>query len=176
MPCRWRARTVVFAVAIAASAPAIAEPKPAPPALAFELIRADSLLSHAEPDWKLSLTESELAAPIRTYRLGPAGDAYGQRARISVELGDTTVFAIGGTLGRRDWSGPPDPVDGFRGRRASGKIYGGGIERSIGRVELSAIYQYNRVNPDRSDPRLHMDNPRSHSVRATARIRFGRKP
>jgi hypothetical protein len=172
---RGLASWVACATAAAAwTAPLCAADKAPHPKLAVEPISARSLLAPAEPDWKLSLTPSEELDRPQSYRIGELPDATGARAKLSVEVGATTLFAIAGRLRRSEAPGRREPFD-LR-QKSSGKVYGAGIERRVGAVELGATYQYSKAVTDRqeTDTGLRFDNPRSHSVRATARIRFGR--
>jgi hypothetical protein len=170
MDNRGPARLLMLSLAgIAVATPAIARDKPKTPSLAIEPIGARDLLSHAEPRTHRS----------PSYRLNPPGDfATGERARLSVDVGDTTLFAITGRLDRRDRGQALGPLDRPHGaaltgrKRESSRVYGAGAQRRIGPVDLSATYQYSKVNAERSQSDLNLANPRSHSVRATARIRF----
>lgn len=172
MTCWWRARLVLIAVAVTTSAaPALAKDKPKP-SLSIEPIAARDLLAPSEPNLTIALTDDERERRTPTYRLGEPNIVTGQRARLSVELGDTTVFAITGRLGRRGQQGPPDPTEGLQRKTGSGKVYGAGLERRIGPVDLSTTYQYSRASNERSESVVPTDNPKSHNVRATARIRF----
>ena len=153
---------------VAVATPAFAQVKPKRPALAIEPIGARDLLAPAEPR----------AIRLPSYRLGPNGEfASGERAKLSVDLGDTTLFAITGKLDRRrqQASGSLDPPPStaiVRRKPDSSRVYGAGVQRQIGPVDVSATYQYSKVNAERSQSELNLANPRSHSVRATARIRF----
>jgi hypothetical protein len=93
-------------------------------------------------------------------------------------LGKATVYAITGRLTREPAaSGPLEPADArlLGKRRDSGKVYGAGVSRSIHGVDLSATYQFSKATAVQSElegeSRLN-GLGRSHSVRATARIRF----
>ena len=119
-------------------------------------------------------------SPGAGYPLDPGLDpARGQRARLSLDVGGSTVFAITGRLDRK--AGPPGPLEaghaktlGLRGGD-SGKVYGGGINHKIGGVDLSATYQYSKIRAEQgSDDNRAIDGGpgKSHSLRATARIRF----
>ena len=115
------------------------------------------------------------------YRLDPGLEpAAGSRARLSFDLGDATLFAITGRLTRQPVpAGPLDPGHAkvLGPHRDSGKVYGAGVARRVHGVDLSATYQYSKVSPGQleSDSEAGDDGPgRSHSVRATARIRFKR--
>ena len=115
-----------------------------------------------------------------SFRLDSGLDpARGQRARLSVELGNATVFAITGRLDRRGAArGPLDPGHakalGLQ-RADSGKVYGAGVTRNVRGVDLSATYQYSKVSAEQpvDDGRWRDGGPgKSHSLRAAARIRF----
>ena len=126
----------------------------------------------------------DLLSPVmdptaRAYRLGPALDrASGQRARLSLDLGDSTLFAITGRLTRQPVpTGPLDPghARALGQRRDSGKVYGAGVARSVGGVDLSATYQYSKIGSGQPGPVSEAGNDgpgKSHSLQATARIRF----
>ena len=103
--------------------------------------------------------------------------ARGQRARLSLDVGRSTLFAITGRLTRQP--GPPGPLDTGQvkalglGRADSGKVYGGGVSHSVGGVDFSATYQYSKIRSEVERDEFKSDGPgKSHSVRATARIRF----
>ncbi len=159
-------------VAIAAacgSVPALAKDSPKP-TLSIDPISARGLLAPVD--------DARPHSPA--YRLDPGLDpATGQRAQLSLELGDSTLFAITGRLSREaSPTGPLDPgharVLGQR-RLDSGKVYGAGVARSVRGVDLSATYQYSKISAEQpeSDAKLDDDGPgKSHSLRATARIRF----
>jgi hypothetical protein len=145
--------------------PAIAKDAPKP-SLTLDPIVARSLLAPVE---------DSRAAP--RYRLDPGLDpAAGQRARLSIDVGKATMFAITGRI-KRDPApaGPLDPSHArlLGSRRDSGKVYGGGVSTNFRGVDVSATYQYSRVNADQGDTETFADGPgRSHSLRATARFRF----
>lgn len=148
-------------------APALAKDNPKP-GLSIDPIVARTLL--APVDEARSLPSSD-------YRLDPnAGAVTGQRARLSVELGDATLFAITGRLKRQP--APVGPLDGGHAsalgeRRDSGKVYGLGITRAVRGVELGATYQYSKLRAEQPDSEFRDGGPgRSHSLRATARIKF----
>ncbi len=154
---------------VVAATPAIAQDKSKRPSLTIEPIGARDLLSHAEP----RTTRSP------SYRLQPVGELVtGERARLSVDVGDTTLFAITGRLDRRERAQMPGPIEPPQGmavvrrKPESSRVYGAGVQRRIGPVDVSATYQYSKVNPERSQSDLNLADPRSHSIRATARIRF----
>ena len=94
------------------------------PNLAIDPIVAGSLLGPVE----------EGRDQLSSYRLDPGRDpASGQRARLSVDVGDATVFAITGRINRQPSpTGPlePGPARLLGQRRDSGKIYGAGVSRS----------------------------------------------
>lgn len=126
----------------------------------------------------------DLLSPVmdpraRAYRIGPGNDrAAGQRARISFEVGDSTLFAITGRLTRQPVpTGPLDPghARALGQRRDSGKVYGAGVARSVRGVDLSATYQYSKIGSAQPGPVSEAGNDgpgKSHSLQATARIRF----
>ena len=156
-----------FAAAILAE-PALARDKPKP-RLAIDPVTARTLLAPVE----------DARVPGIGYRLDPGlGPASGPRVRLSLEVGESTVFAITGRLTRQP--GPPGPLDsghakalGLK-RTDSGKVYGMGVSRTVNGVDLSATYQYSKLRDEQaSDSEARIDGPgRSHSLRATARIRF----
>ncbi len=176
----------------ACAAPAFAKDKSNAPQPRFELqpIIAANLLAPAEPltvtrTPRLDLIDAERAGLVEPppYRLDREGDvASGKRAKVSVALGDTRLFAVSGKLSRRERPGPADAADGNRAnaprKLESGRLYGGGVERSLGRIELSATYQYSRINGADMDPasdRSALDIDRNHksqSVQVKARLRF----
>lgn len=148
------------------AAPAIAE-DPAPPSLTIEPIVARDLLSPM------------MDPRARAYRLGPGNDrAAGRRARISIDLGKSTLFAITGRLTRQPVpTGALDPghARALGQRRDSGKVYGAGVARSVRGVDLSATYQYSKIGSAQPGPVSEAGNDgpgKSHSLQATARIRF----
>jgi hypothetical protein len=150
-------------------APALAKDDPKP-SLAIGPIVARNLLAPIEepPD-----------RPSIGYRLDPNADAAsGQRARLSIELGDATLFAITGRLTRQPAPAGPFEAGQARAlsqRRDTGKVYGAGIARSFRGIELGATYQYSKLHSEQpaSDSEARDAGPgRSHSLRATARIRF----
>jgi hypothetical protein len=166
-----RERIAAFAVAVAAtccSASALAKDAPKP-VLTLDPISARNLLAPVD--------ESRNLEPA--YRLDPGLEpASGQRARLSVEVGDSTLFAITGRLNRR--LGQPGPLDPGHARALGlkqserGKVYGAGISRTINGVDVSAAYQYSKLSDEQSgDSEARIGGlGRSHSIRATARIRF----
>ena len=163
------ARMALVAVVVACgSVPALAKDAPKP-SLSLDPIVAHNLLAPIE----------EVRSPSQNYRLdlGP-NPVVGQSARLSVEVGDATLFAITGRLNRDPVAvGPLDPshARSLGQRRDSGKVYGGGVSHTHRGVDLSATYQYSKVTAGQPEIESEVrDNGpgRSHSVRATARIRF----
>ena len=157
---------VLAGAAVAVPASAKDAPKPS---LSIDPIVARTLLAPVD--------EARGVPP--GYRLDPGPDpAFGQRARLSVEVGDATVFAITGRLSRQPL--PSGPLDAGHARalgqrRDSGKVYGAGVSRSFHGIDLSATYQYSKVTADQPDMHSEAGDGapgRSHSLRATARIRF----
>jgi hypothetical protein len=157
----------VALAAACSSAPALADPKPT---LSIDPITARNLLAPIE----------EVRGPqAPAYRLDPGLEpASGHRARLSLDVGDATLFAITGRLTRQP--APAGPLDAGHARalgqrRDSGKVYGLGVARTVRGVDLSATYQHSRLSAEQpaADSQLRDDGPgRSHSLRATARIRF----
>ena len=166
---RWELR-LICAAAVAACGSSMAHAKDdAEPALSFDPINARSLLAPVD----------EGRLPAFSYRLDPGPEpSTGQRARLSVELGQSTLFAITGRLkSQPPASGPLDPsharIVGQR-RPDSGKVYGGGIAHKFGGVDVSATYQYSKLRTEQAETEAGDNGPgKSHSLRATARIRFG---
>ena len=168
-----RDRIAAWAIAAIAVAGIAAGPvhakDPSAPTLSIDPVVARSLLAPIEES-------PREAAP---YRLVPGPDASsGQRAKLSVDVGDATLFAITGRLNRQPVaSGPLPPADAraFGQRRDSGKVYGAGVSHHFKGIELSGTYQYSKVTADQpqQDREMWNDGPgKSHSVKATARIRF----
>ena len=135
---------------------------------------------------RMSATEPSvegLVAPPR-YVIGRDGSATtGRRATINVQMGDMRVFAVGGRLPQRQRAGVPylGPDQRLTGstKLESGKLYGAGIERQVGPVELGAQYQYSTISADQLDPTadslrvLQMDDhSSSHAVKATMNLKF----
>lgn len=147
---------------------ASAQDKPRSPSLAIEPIVARNLLAPIE----------EKGSPPPVYRVDQAIEADGHRARLNVPVGDSTLFAITGKLTRRpDALGPLDErhAKALGQRRTDSKVYGAGIERNLGGVDLSATYQYSKLRAEQPqyEGQARTDGMgRSHSLRATARIRF----
>jgi len=160
------ARIAVAAAAAFCGTAALAKDPPKP-LLSIEPISARNLLAPID-----------VASDKQPYRLDRALDrAEGQRARLSLEVGDTTVFALTGRLNRRAGTpGPLEPSDAraLGLRRLDSKVYGAGVERFVNGVEIGATYQYSKATADQLiDDLGHEAGPgKSHSVRATARIRF----
>lgn len=164
------------------AAPALAKGPPA--SLNIAPITGSSLLSPIEekrpaPSLRLSIIDAERAGLLEepAWRLERDGDPVtGKRAKLSLPVGSTTVFAIGGKLTRRTGSTLPDPVEGPSGTASrkmdSGRVYGAGVERRVGPVDLSATYQYSRISAGETGDSLSDGHAKSHSLRATARIRF----
>ena len=158
---------VAIATALAGT-PANAREIPKP-SLSLDPIVARNLLAPIE----------ESRGELTAYRLDPGLEpSTGQRAKLSVEMGDATLFAITGRLNRRPLAtGPLDPglARALGQHRDSGKVYGAGMSRTVRGVDLSATYQYSRVTAGQPEPENELRDigpGKSHSVRATARIRF----
>ena len=139
------------------------------PSLSFDPIVARNLLAPVE----------DARNPAASYRLDPLGQAAaGQRVRLSIDVGDATLFAITGKLNRQRT--PAGPLDGSHARalgqrRDGGKVYGAGVTRNLRGVDLSATYQYSKLSAEQpdADSQSRDGGPgKSHSLRATARIRF----
>jgi hypothetical protein len=164
---RFAGLAMAASVAAVAAAPAAAKDSPSP-SLSIDPITARNLLAPVE--------DGRAAAP--GYRLDPNGPASGQRARLSIDLGEATVFAITGKLNRQPT--PTGPLDGGHARalgqrRDSGKVYGLGVNRNVRGFDLGATYQFSKLSAEQppSGGELGDGGPgRSHSLRATARIRF----
>lgn len=167
-----RGRFAGWAIATAGAAcccsPAMAKDDPRP-SLTFDPIVARSLLAPVD----------DARNPAAAYRLDPLGQAaVGQRARLSIDVGDATVFAITGKLNRRQ--APAGPIDGSHARalgerRDGGKVYGAGVTHTLRGIDLSATYQFSKLSAEQpgADSQLRDGGPgKSHSLRATARIRF----
>jgi len=161
-------RLVIFAftAAVGASA-ALASDQPQ---LSIEPLVARNLLAPLEE-------ERPARSDAQSYRLGEVGEqAAGRGARLTLPVGDTTVFAITGKLQPRNRSASGDLRNfSLSSRRESGKVYGAGIERRVGPVDLSATYQFSKVtagHPEVENAARISSGGRSHSLRATARIRF----
>ncbi len=172
VPFMNRGRFAVLAIA-ASSAAGLGSPAPARdapiPSLTFDPIAARHLLAPVD----------DAGTPPPAYRLDPDGQAAaGQRARLSLDVGDATVFAITGKLNRKPATA--GPLDAGHARalgqgRSSGKVYGVGMSRHVRGVDLSATYQYSKISAEQPEmeSRMRDDGPgKSHSLRATARIRF----
>lgn len=162
-----RAMAAVAAFCCAAAAQAKDPPKPS---LSIDPIVARTLLAPVD----------EARRQAGAYRLDPGLDpAFGQRARLSVEVGESTLYAITGRLSRQP--GPPGPLDaghakalGLK-RQDSGKVYGAGVSRKVGGMDVSATYQYSKISAESpaGDGLARGDGPgKSHSLRGTMRIRF----
>jgi hypothetical protein len=166
------------------AAPALA--KGAPPSLSIAPITGSSLLAPIEdkrpaPSLRLSIIDAERVGLLEepAWRLEHDGDPVtGKRAKLSLPVGSTTVFAIGGKLTRRTGSTLPDPVEGPSGltsrKMDSGRVYGAGVERKLGPFDVSATYQYSRISAGEAGDGLGDGHAKSHSLQATARIRFRR--
>jgi hypothetical protein len=172
----------------AAPAAARAVPKDGPkrPVVAIEGIHATGLLStveeeHPSPSLRLSIIDADRAGLLEqpAWRIERDGNPVtGKRAKLSLPVGSTTVFALGGKLTRRTGSTLPDPVEGpspLASRKMdSGRVYGAGVERHVGRFDLSATYQYSRISRGEAGDSLSDGHAKSHSLQASARIRFRR--
>ena len=151
--------------AFAASAAVAKDPVPT---LSLDPIVARGLLSPVDD-----------ARSASDYRLDPGlQPSDGQRAKLSIEVGKATMFAITGRLKREAApSGPLDPGDAraLSPRRDSGKVYGAGVSANVLGMDVSATYQYSKLSAEQGSPDTFADTPgRSHSLRATARLRFRR--
>lgn len=167
---RERRTILPLAAAMACcSAPVAAKDAPQP-SLSLDPIVARSLLAPVE----------EARGQAGAYRLNPGLEpSAGQRVRLSVDVGVSTLYAITGRLSRQP--GPPGPLDaghakalGLK-RPDSGKVYGAGVSRTIRGVDLSATYQYSKISAEQPehDSLAGSDGPgKSHSLRGTMRIRF----
>lgn len=163
---RFAGLTITALAAVCGWAPAQAKDDPRP-SLSFDPITARNLLAPIE----------EARGPLAAYRLDPGGHtAAGQRARLSVDVGDATLFAITGKLNRQ--RAAAGPLDGNHARALGqrsdgGKVYGLGVTRNVRGVDLGASYQYSKLSAEQPDSELRDGGPgKSHSLRATARIRF----
>lgn len=184
---------LLLLTSVTCAAPAFAKDQSRNPQPRFELqpIIASSLLAPAEPliiarTPRLSLINAESAGLVEPppYRLEREGDSVtGKRAKLSVAVGDTRLFAVSGKLSRRERPGP-DRLDAGRSdpfgsrKLESGRLYGGGVERAAGPIDLSATYQFSRINGANLDPNLsasalNIDSKhKSQSIQLKARLRF----
>ena len=167
---RERRGILTIAAAMACCSAPVAAKDPPKPSLSLDPIVARSLLAPID----------DARGQANAYRLDPGLDpASGQRARLSVEVGESTLFAITGRLSRQP--GPPGPLDtghakalGIK-RPDSGKVYGAGVSGKLGGIDVSATYQYSKISAENPAPEGvdHSDGPgKSHSLRGTMRIRF----
>lgn len=190
-----RTDLLLFAIAGAASAaPGFAKDNigKVQPQLEVQPIFASDLLAIAEPrpdrrTPRFSLIDAERSGLVEQppYRLEREGNAVtGKRAKLSIAVGTTRFFALSGKLSRRERPGPPEAVEFSRtnvlGPRKleSGRLYGGGVERRFGPVDVSAAYQYSRINGAELNPaslantmRID-DSGKSHGVQLRAQLRF----
>ena len=148
------------------ASPAIA--KDNPPSLSIDPVVARGLLSPID----------EAATPS-SYRLDPGPEpSGGQRAKLTLDLGKASLFAITGRIKRE--AAPTGPLDPGHARllgqkRDSGKVYGAGVSSTFHGIDLSATYQYSKISAEQGDTDTVANGPgRSHSLRATARLRFRR--
>ena len=167
---RERRRVLPIAAALACCSAPVAAKDPPQPSLTLDPIVARSLLAPVD----------EARGLAGSYRLDPGIDpASGQRARLSIEVGESTLYAITGRLSRQP--GPPGPLDaghakalGLK-RPDSGKVYGAGDSGIIRGVNVGATYQYSKISAENpaGDGLANGDGPgKSHSLRGTMRIRF----
>ena len=161
---------LAIAAAMACCSAPVAAKDPPQPSLSLDPIVARSLLAPVD----------DARGQAIAYRLDPGLEpASGQRARLSVEVGESTLFAITGRLSRQP--GPPGPLDaghakalGIK-RPDSGKVYGAGVSGKLGGIDVSATYQYSKISAENpaGDDLARGDGPgKSHSLRGTMRIRF----
>ncbi len=167
---RERRSVLAIAAAMACCSAPVAAKDPPKPNLSLDPIVARNLLAPVD----------DARGQAGAYRLDPGLEpASGQRARLSVEVGESTLFAITGRLSRQP--GPPGPLDaghakalGIK-RPDSGKVYGAGVSGKIGGFDVSATYQYSKISAEQpvDDSLARGDGPgKSHSLRGTMRIRF----
>lgn len=162
--------------AAACAAPALAQSAPATPVLSIEQVSSPRLLGNFDlanapaTNGTMGSTRAD-----RHYRLDPPpGGTTGKRAKLSVAIGKSTLFAIAGKMDRGRARLAPELTAGAPRQSGGGKTYGAGIERRVGAFELGALYQYSKVGADQPEttntPRLTGD--KSHNMRATVRIRL----
>lgn len=175
---------ILSAVGAFWASPAAAKPPPQKPSLIVEGVSGNGLLSITEekpaaPSLRLQLVDAGRAGLLEepAWRLERDGDAVsGKRAKLSLPLGSTTVFALGGKVSRRIGSTMPDPVEGPAGiagsKMDSGRVYGAGLERRLGPFEVTATYQYSRISAGEAGDGVGSDRAKSHALRAAARLRF----
>jgi len=139
-----------------------------PPSLSIDQFTARGLLAPIDE-----------AATLSSYRVDPGPDpSGGQRAKLTFDLGEASLFAITGRIKRE--AAPTGPLDPNHARllgqkRESGKVYGAGVSGTLHGIDLSATYQYSKISAEQGDTDTVADGPgRSHSLRATARLRFRR--
>ena len=126
-----------------------------------------------------------LVAPPR-YIIGKDGSPMtGRRMTVSVRVGDTNIFAVSGRIPVRQRAGASASALDQRlsgpTKLESGKVYGGGVQRQLGPVELGAQYQYSTISGDDLDPTSSAealrilsidDHSSSHSVKASVKLKF----
>lgn len=174
------AHWLAAAAAAACAGPAAGQAGSGTPSLSIEQVESPRLLGAfdlANAPAIADTARSDAAHAGRLYRLDPppVGSA-GKRAKLSVSIGKSTLFAIAGKANRNRARPAPELSTGIAARpTGGGKTYGAGIERRVGAFELGAVYQYSKVAAEQADianaPRLG-SGEKSHNVRATARIRF----
>ena len=177
-----RGRFALWLAAVAAAAcagPAAGQAGPGTPSLSIERVESPRLLGAFDLANAPAIADpaSDPADANRHYRLDPPpGGATGKRARLSVSIGKSTLFAIAGKANRSRARPAPELSTGIAPRQSGGsKSYGAGIERRLGAFEVGAVYQYSKIAAEQADvanaSRLG-GGEKSHNVRATARIRF----
>ena len=173
------AQGLAATAAAACAGSASAQSAPPTPVLSIEQISSPRLLGGFDLATATATSGPavSLSSPTdRQFRLDPPpGTATGKRAKLSVAIGKSTLFAIAGKADRNRRRPPPELTAGTASRQSGGgKTYGAGIERRLGKFELGALYQYSKVAADQPEtttaPRLTGD--KSHNVRATVRIRL----
>ena len=173
-PAQWLA----VAAATACASPAAAQSAPATPSLSIEQVSSPRLIGAfdlANPPGPADPGGSVSTRGERQFRLDPPpGGATGKRAKLSVAIGKSTLFAIAGKVNRNRARLAPELTAGAPRQSGGGKTYGAGIERRVGAFELGALYQYSKISADQAettDARFG-GGDKSHNVRATLRVRF----
>ena len=161
----------------ACAAPAVGQDVAATPSLSIEQVANPRLAGAFDLATAPATAEpADSTSADRLYRLDPPpGTATGKRAKLSVAIGKSTLFAIAGKTNRTRARPAPELSAGVAARQSGGgKTYGAGIERRIGKFELGALYQYSKIAAEQADINApNLDGPgKSHNLRATARIRF----
>ncbi len=182
--CQYMIRRLAPCLLVLLAGPALADAKRPQLRLTVEPAVAE-LVRSSEPTVRWALPSEPPPGLIGRSIVPPLRRDYDERGAkrqtLSLALGQTRFVAIRAKLAPRERSGTGEPIGpghaGALGQRRleGGAMIGAGVERRVGRFDLSARAMHGTIKGDELDPTMGAEVDRtstSKSVTASARLRF----